>query len=155
MQLSMAGPWKPQLAAVLSISSSCASCVPCLASSSRNAVTVLVCCLSILLQWIFFFVLRCYDVFFNLYLLGLVLLKLAGLIMVFIRTARIERLNDRVPQKSTTVILELDCAVAVSSIRSFDLDISKHWATYNNAKKILKYLDDHRVIHSRREQQGA
>jgi ribonuclease HI len=51
----------------------------------------------------------------------------------------------------TRVILELDCAGAVSALRSVDIDRSKQWATYDHAKSILKSLDDHRIIHTRRE----
>jgi ribonuclease HI len=51
----------------------------------------------------------------------------------------------------TRVILELDCARTVSALRSVDIDRSKQWATYDHAKSILKSLDDHRVIHTRRE----
>jgi ribonuclease HI len=51
----------------------------------------------------------------------------------------------------TRIILELDCARAVTALRASHIDRSKNWATYDEAKSLLKDLDDHQILHTRRE----
>ncbi|KAM0922814.1 hypothetical protein ACQ4PT_005932 [Festuca glaucescens] len=49
------------------------------------------------------------------------------------------------------VILEADNATVVAALRSKELDRSRSWATYDQAKRWLGDLEDYRVIHKSRE----
>jgi ribonuclease HI len=49
------------------------------------------------------------------------------------------------------VILEMDCTTAVAALRSSSLDRSLQWATYDEAKKLLRNVGDHRLSHKKRE----
>ncbi|KAK1647773.1 hypothetical protein QYE76_065578 [Lolium multiflorum] len=51
----------------------------------------------------------------------------------------------------TRIILELDCARAITTLRANHIDRSKHWETYDEAKSLLKDQDDHQIMHTRRE----
>jgi ribonuclease HI len=60
-------------------------------------------------------------------------------------TAALQSIKLAISLGVPKVCLELDCAAAVSAIRAQEIDRSAHWATYEEAKKLLKVVHNHSI----------
>ncbi|KAM0903051.1 hypothetical protein ACQ4PT_018864 [Festuca glaucescens] len=60
----------------------------------------------------------------------------------------IKLLNNRGHDK---IMLELDCSEVVKALNSTRTDRSKQWASYEEAKTLLRSFDGHSIGHEKRE----